>query len=94
MQKVIGVTELLRRFRAVLDEVVKQGTFYVLTRGSRPEAVLIPYDVFLRFQELEEKEVLARFDRLMLRMAERNARHSDEEVAADVEAALREVRAP
>ncbi len=92
MQKVIGVTELQRRFRAVFDEVAKRGVFYVLTRGSRPEAVLIPYEVFLRFMELEEKEVLARFDRLLARMAERNAAHSDEEIAGDVERALNEVR--
>ncbi len=92
MQKVIGVTELQRRFRAVFDEVAKQGVFYVLTRGSRPEAVLIPYDTFLRYQELEEKDVLARFDRLLARMAERNTDRTDEEVAADVEAALAEVR--
>ncbi len=92
MQKVIGVTELQRRFRAVLDEVAKQGVFYVLTRGSRPEAVLIPYETFLRYQALEEKEVLARLDRLLARLAEQNVARSDEEVAADVEAALAEAR--
>jgi len=92
MQKVIGVTELQRKFRAVFDEVAKKGIPYVLTRGSRPEAVLIPYETFLHYQELEEKEVLARFDRLVARMAEQNAARSDEEVAADVDAALAEVR--
>ncbi len=92
MQKVIGVTELQRKFRAVFDEVARKGIPYVLTRGSRPEAVLIPYETFLHYQELEEKEVLARFDRLLARMAEQNAARSDEEVAADVEAALAEVR--
>lgn len=64
----------------------------MLTRGSRPEAVLIPYETFLRYQELEEKEVLARFDRLLARLAEQNAARSDEEVAADVETALAEAR--
>ncbi|NPA76739.1 MAG: type II toxin-antitoxin system Phd/YefM family antitoxin [Candidatus Diapherotrites archaeon] len=92
MQKVIGVTELQRRFRSIFDEVAKKGIPYVLTRGSRPEAVLIPYETFLHYQELEEKEVLARFDRLVARMAEQNAARSDEEVAADVDAALAEAR--
>ena len=92
MQKVIGVTELQRKFRSVFDEVAKKGISYVLTRGSRPEAVLIPYETFLHYQELEEKEVMARFDRLVARMAEQNAARSDEEVAADVDAALAEVR--
>lgn len=67
MQKVISVTELQRRFRAVFEEVAKQRVFYVFNRGSRPEAVLL---------------------RLMARMAERNADRTDEEVAADVGAAL------
>ena len=88
MQKVIGVTELQRRFRSVFDEVVKKGIPYVLTRGSRPEAVLIPYETFLRYQELEEKDVQARFDRLLALMAKQNDARSDEEVAADREAAL------
>jgi prevent-host-death family protein len=55
MQKIIGVTDLQRRFRAVLDEVVGQQVPYVLTRGSRPEAALVPYEDYLRFQELEER---------------------------------------
>ncbi|NOX62251.1 MAG: type II toxin-antitoxin system Phd/YefM family antitoxin, partial [Chloroflexi bacterium] len=78
MQKVIGVTELQRRFRSVFDEVAQRHIPYVLTRGSRPEAALIPYDEFLRFQELREQDVLARFDRLMARLAKQNADVSEE----------------
>jgi prevent-host-death family protein len=90
MQKIIGVTELQRRFRSVFDEVAKKNIPYVLTRGSRPEAALIPYEEFLRFQALKEDEVFARFDRLVARMAEQNAAASEEEVAADVAIALAE----
>ena len=84
MQRIIGVTELQRRFRAVFDEVAHKRVPYVLTRGSHPEVVMIPYEDFIRWQELQEKEVLARYDRLVTRMAEKNAAHSEEEVAADV----------
>jgi prevent-host-death family protein len=90
MQKIIGVTELQRRFRVVFDEVARKRIPYVLTRGSRPEAALIPYDEFLELQALKEQDVLARFDRLTARLAEQNA--GEEEVAADVAAALDEVR--
>lgn len=90
MQKVIGVTELQRNFRAVFDEVAKENVPYVLTRSSRPEAVLVPYEEFLAWQEMREQNVLARFDALMARMAERSEDFSDEEVAADVRAALDE----
>jgi prevent-host-death family protein len=91
MHRIIGVTELQRRFRPVFDQVVKENVPYVLTRGSRPEAALIPYEEFLRFQALQEQEVLARFDRLVTRMAEQNAAVGEEEVAADVAAARAEL---
>lgn len=90
MQKIIGVTELQRHFRAIFDEVVRKKTPVVLTRGSRPEAVLISYQDYLRFQEIQENEVLARFDRVWDRLAESNAAYSDEEIAADIEAARRD----
>jgi len=91
MHRIIGVTELRRRFRSVFDKVTKENVPYVLTRGSRPEAALIPYEEFLRFQALKEQEVLARFDQLVARMAEQNAGVSEEHVAADVAAAPAEV---
>jgi prevent-host-death family protein len=90
MQKIIGVTELQRRFRSVFDEVVRKRTPVVLTRGSRPEAVLISYQDYLRFQEIQESEVLASFDQVWDRLAELNAAYSDEEIAADIEKARRE----
>ncbi len=93
MQKIIGVTELQRRFRVVFDEVVTQRVPYVLTRGSRPEAVLLPYDEYLRLEETREREVLARFDQLLERLARQNEAVTEEEIAEDVAAALAEVRA-
>ncbi|MBE0410375.1 MAG: type II toxin-antitoxin system Phd/YefM family antitoxin [Anaerolineales bacterium] len=90
MQKIIGVTELQRRFRSVFDEVVRKRTPFVLTRGSRPEAVLISYQDYLRFQELQESEVLARFDQVWDHLADVNDGYSDEEIAADIKAARRE----
>ena len=87
MQQIIGVTELQRKFRSFFDEVVRKRTPLILTRGSRPEAVLIPYEDYLRFQQMQESEVLARFDRVWDRLSEVNAASSDEEIAADIRAA-------
>lgn len=87
MQKIIGVTELQRRFRPLFEEVVRKRTPIVLTRGSRPEAALIPYEDYLRFQQMQESEVLARFDQVWERLAEVNQAYSDEEIAADIRAA-------
>lgn len=92
MQQIIGVTELQRNFRAVFDKVARENTPYVLTRGSRPEAALIPYETFLQLLELQEQAVLERFDRLAASVAAHNKPFSEDEVAADVVAALDEVR--
>ena len=45
----------------------------------------------LRFQSLQEGQVLARFDPLVTRMAQQNAVIGEEEVAADVAAARAEL---
>lgn len=87
MQKIIGVTELQRKFRSFFEDVVRKRIPIVLTRGSRPEAVLVPYEEYLRYQQMQESEVLARFDQVWNRLAQLNASFSDEEIAADIEAA-------
>jgi len=63
---------------------------YILTRGSRPEAVLLAYEDFLRFQEWQECAALTRFDRLLERLAVQNAAVGEEEIATDVAAARAE----
>ena len=92
MNKIIGVTDLQRKFRAVFDEVVQRKTPYILTRGSRPEAVMIPYEQYLKYAQADEAGVLARFDRMLERLAALNASYPEEEVAADLMEATRSVR--
>jgi len=90
MHQIIGVTELQRKFRAFFDDVVRKRTPLVLTRSSRPEAVLIPYEDYLRYQQLQEAEALAHFDRVWQRLAEVNAAYSEDEIAADIDSARHE----
>lgn len=92
VQKIIGVTELQRRFRSVIDEVTKTGVPYVLTRGSRAEAALVPYEEYERLQALHEKEVGFELDRLIERMRRRNADRTEDELRKDVRRARAEVR--
>lgn len=92
MNKIIGVTELQRRFRFVFDEVVKQHIPYVLTRGSRPEAVLLPYDEYMRFIQADEAGILKRFEVVQERMHAINSRFSDDEVETDMKSATKAVR--
>ncbi len=92
MNKIIGVTELQRKFRSVFDDVVERRVPYVLTRGSRPEAVLVPYDQYLKFVQADEAGVLKRFDDILARMAIANDKYSDEEVETDLKQATRALR--
>ena len=92
MDKIIGVTEFQRKFKAVFDEVAKKNTAYILTRGSRPEAVMIPYEKYREFLQSNADEVLLRFDRLRQRIGDLNARYTDEEVEEDLREAQRLVR--
>ena len=93
MDKIIGVTELQRNFRNVLDDVVNQKVSYILTRGSRPEAVLISYEQYRQFVAGNSNDVLARIEGLLAKMARENEQYSDEQVAADLSEATREHRA-
>lgn len=87
MQAIVGVTELQRSFRTFFDQVTQKHIPIILTRGSRPEAVMIPYEDYLRFQEQQESEVLARFDRVWHKLGELNAEYSDDEISADIRTA-------
>ena len=89
MLKTAGITELQRQFGSIFEEVVGDNTPYVLTRDSKPEAVLVSYDEFKR---LQEQDFSRRFDEMVQRMAEANAGYTEEEVMAEVKAAIREVR--
>lgn len=93
MNKIIGVTEMQRHFRAVFDEVAKRHVPYILTRGSRPEAVLLPYEQYLEFVRADEAGILKRFNALAARMGAVNAQYSEAEVEADLHAASKTVRA-
>lgn len=72
------------------DQVVKRRTPIVLTRGSRPEVALIPYEDYLRFQEMQEREVLARFDQIWQRLEALIAGISENEIPVDIAAARRD----
>lgn len=92
-QMMIGVTDLQRRFKSVFDDVTKNGIPYVLMRGSKPQAVLIPYEEYVKYQNWEKETEGERFDRVMKRMQELNGHFSDEEIERDVEQAIQEYRA-
>ena len=92
MNRIIGVTELQRKFSAIFNEVARRHIPYILTRGSRPEVVMIPYEQYLKYLQSDEKGIVERMDRALARMAELNAEYSDEQVEADLIEATKIVR--
>lgn len=92
MSRIIGVTELQRKFSAVFNQVARQHIPYIVTRGSRPEVVMIPYEQYLKYTQLDEKGIVERMDRTLVRMAKLNAQYSDEEIEADLMEATKIVR--
>ena len=92
MNKITGVTELQRNFKRVFDEVTREKAAHVLTRKSRPEAVLLPYDEYVRLTQLNASEITMRFERILARMRAANARFADEEIDADLRQATKTVR--
>ncbi|MBI3801120.1 MAG: type II toxin-antitoxin system Phd/YefM family antitoxin [Deltaproteobacteria bacterium] len=93
MGKTIGVTELQKKFLIVLDEVVQQQVPYILTRGSRPQAALIPYEQYEKLVQGNESRILDHIDHALARMTKINARYSDAEVEADLRQTTKVVRA-
>jgi prevent-host-death family protein len=92
MQKQIDVAELGRRAAEVVDEVVRRQESYIVARDGEPEAVLVPYIEFLRWQRASGESADEHFEGVIERLGRLNAHWSEEEVARDVAEAIAEVR--
>ncbi|MBI3763970.1 MAG: type II toxin-antitoxin system Phd/YefM family antitoxin [Chloroflexi bacterium] len=91
MNKTIDLAELQKDIEHVVEEVATTKVSYVLTRNDKPSAVMISYEDYIKM--LSREEVITRFNEAWAKIGERNARYSEEEVAADLELATQEIRA-
>jgi prevent-host-death family protein len=62
MAHVIGVTEARIKFKSIIDQVYNEKKEFILARGSRAAAVIIPYDEYIEKEEKYEKMWSERFD--------------------------------
>jgi PHD/YefM family antitoxin component YafN of YafNO toxin-antitoxin module len=90
MSKTIDVVELQKDIEHVVEEVATTKVAYVLIRNDKPSAVMISYEDYIKM--LSREEVIARFNEAWVKIGERNAQYSEEEVAADLELATKELR--
>lgn len=93
IQKTVTFGELMQGVGQIFEEVAERNTPYIFTRDSLPKAVMIPYAEYQRLQRLRSDELWQEVDGLLERMTKRNSHFSDEEIAADIEEAIREARA-
>jgi antitoxin (DNA-binding transcriptional repressor) of toxin-antitoxin stability system len=93
MDRIVGVTDLVRSFSKFLDLVVRgRGETLILTRDSRPEAALISYAELQRLRAAAERQWPEQFTAVLTELARANREYSLTEVQADVEAVVAEVR--
>lgn len=52
MNQIVSVTYARNNLRALLDQIVKQGSRFILVRGSVPEAAIIPYEDILQKDQI------------------------------------------
>ena len=62
MGKVIGVTEARAKLKSIIDEVKEEGESFILARGSKPEAAIIPYEKYLIDEKRRQQDWNDRFD--------------------------------
>ncbi|MBI4209049.1 MAG: type II toxin-antitoxin system Phd/YefM family antitoxin [Deltaproteobacteria bacterium] len=87
MVKALTALEVRGHLGEILEEVFYKGKEYIIKRGKKSMAVLMPVEEFENYRKQREKD-MGIFDQIR----SKNRSYSEEEVAADVEEALKAVR--
>lgn len=71
----------------ILEEVYYKGQEYIIKRGKKPMAVLIPPDEFESFKKQREMDM-----KVLSRIRAKAKAYSTKEIEADIEGAVKAVR--
>lgn len=82
-------TDIQRGFRSILDHLSDP---VVVMRDSRPAAVVVDYEQYLRMTRLEEQGRVRDIEKMLKNMRTHNARIPASDVKKDVDKALATVR--
>ncbi len=88
MLRQISLEQVALNLQATVDEVNRQHEQLIVTQNEKPVAVLVTYDFYQRMLAAR-RQAFAYLDNLPTR----DLPYSEEEVEADIEQAIREVRA-
>ncbi len=87
MSKELTALKVRGSLGEILEEVYYKGEEYIIKRGKKPMAVLIPLDEFESYKKQREADMKV-FDRLRAKAKS----YSTKEIGADVDAAIKAVR--
>ena len=48
MEKIIGITDTRAKIKEIIDRVSEKNDIYIVTRDSKPEAVVLAYDEYIK----------------------------------------------
>lgn len=65
MEKIIGITEARTKIKKIIDSISDKDEDFIITRDSKPEAVLISYNNYLKAKELMEENWKYRFEKAL-----------------------------
>lgn len=87
MTKELTALKVRGNLGEILEKVYYRGDEYIIKRGKKPMAVLIPLDEFENYKKQREKDMKV-FDRIRAKAKA----YSPKEIEADVEHAIKAVR--
>ncbi len=87
MVKELAALKIRGNLGEILEEVYYKGQEFIIKRGEKPMAVLVPIDEFENFKK-QRKADLSAFDKIRAKAKF----YSPKEIEADVEKAVKEVR--
>lgn len=65
MEKIIGITDTRSKIKNIIDQVSDKKEVYIVTRDSRPEAVIMSYSEYLKNKEIIEESKKNRFEKTL-----------------------------
>ena len=84
MQQIVGLGEFQRKLQSFFNLVVESQQPLIIVSGLNPKAVLIAYEDFVRYQQLQDNEILAKFDDVWTRLDGLNTQAASSEIESDI----------
>lgn len=65
MEKIIGITEARTNMKNLVDRVSEQNEVYIIARDSKPQAVIISYEEYIKNMAMLEESKKLRFEKVL-----------------------------